>query len=383
MIEVKKSKKQLGKSLMESLSSIKDPRVNRKKKYPLAEVLMIAVCAIIAGADSWQAIALFGKHKSKWLKKFMPLKNGTPSHDTITRVFSILAPDAVHQAFIAWTSHVAVALGTKHIAIDGKTNIGSFDKAKGIRSMHLVSAWASEAGIALGQVKTDQKSNEITAIPELLELLSIKGCIITTDSMGTQKKIVSKIIEKKADYVMALKKNHPNLYIETMMFFELVKKNNFQGIQCDYHEVSEKGHGRLETRKYWISNQIDTFKYKNGWEKLKSIGCVERSRTINGKTTQETHYYITSLDQNVLLFAHSVRLHWGVESYHWIMDVVFNADNNRTRAGVAAQNFALAQTISLNMLKQEQTQKSSIRLKRLACALDEDYLETVLSAAKF
>jgi len=383
MIESKKSKKQLGKSLLESLSVIKDPRVNRKKKYPLTEILMIAICAIIAGADSWQAIALFGKHKIKWLKKFMPLKNGTPSHDTITRVFSILAPEAVHQAFIAWTSHVAEVMNAKHIAIDGKTNNCSFDKAKGIRSMHLVSAWASDAGVALGQVKTDQKSNEITAIPELLELLSIKGCIITTDSMGTQKKIVSKVVEKKADYVMALKKNHLNLYMETMLFFELGKKNNFQDIQFDYHEVTEKGHGRLETRKYWISSQIGTFKYTDGWEKLKSIGCVERIRSTNGKTTQETHYYITSLNQDVLLFAKAVRLHWGVESYHWVMDVVFNADNNRTRAGVAAQNFALAQTISLNMLKQEQTQKSSIRLKRLTCALDEDYLEKVLSGAKF
>jgi predicted transposase YbfD/YdcC len=383
MIETKKSKKQLGENLMESLSTIKDPRINRKKKYPLAEVLMMAICAIIAGADSWQAIALFGKRKIKWLKKFMPLKNGTPSHDTVTRIFSILAPEAVHQAFIAWTSHVAAAMNAKHIAIDGKTNNCSFDKAKGIRSMHLVSAWASEVGLVLGQVKTDQKSNEITAIPQLLDFLSIEGCIITTDSMGTQKKIVSKIIEKKADYVMALKKNHPNIYIEIKMFFESANRNVFKDIQYDYHEATEQGHGRIETRKYWISSQIEAFKYAHGWEKLKSIGCVERIRTIDGKTTHETHYYITSLDQDVLLFAKSVRQHWGVESFHWVMDVVFNADKNRTRAGVAAQNFALAQTISLNMLKQEQTQKSSIRLKRLACALDETYLETVLLCTKF
>ena len=185
---------------------------------------------------------------------------------------------------------------------------------------------------------------------------------------------MTKIIEKKADYVMALKKNHPNLYTEVKIFFDLGKHKNFHDIKSEYFEETEIAHGRIDSRRYWISDQIDSLKHKSEWEGIKSIGCVERTRIIDVKATQETHYYISSIDPVVSLFAKSVRKHWGVESYHWIMDVVFNADNNRMRAGIAAQNFTLAQTISLNMLKQENTQNSSIRLKRLACALDDSIL---------
>lgn len=373
-------KPKISEELLASFSTIVDERMNRKKRHSLQNILIIAICSILCGADSWLAIETIGKAKLSWFRKFLWLPHGIPSHDTFARVFVWLDPKALQGILVKWTSELHDLVKGNTIAIDGKKQRRSFDKTLGKSAIHVVTAFACESGIALGLTKVASKSNEITAIPELLDVVDVSGAVVTIDAMGCQTKIAEKIIDKKADYVLALKKNQFNIYLQSKILLDSLKNMQQMPDHTRFHQTENVGHGRHEVRKYWISNRVESIKGIERWKGAKSIGCVESIRTINEKQTVETRYYITSIDLDVQAFARAVRNHWGIEnSYHWILDVVFRADDNRMRLGHSPENFAVLQAFALNLLKRETSSKSSVRIKRLVCANNEKYLQRVLS----
>jgi predicted transposase YbfD/YdcC len=367
-----------GADLISCFSIIKDPR-EENKRHKLIDIIVIAVCAIICNADSWAEIALFGREKEKWFGKYLELPHGIPSHDTFGRVFSLLHPEEFQQSFIEWTKSIQKQTGQQVIAIDGKTNRGSFDKGRGKEAIHMVSAWSTANSLVLGQEKVDEKSNEIKAIPKLLNLLDIKGCIVSIDAMGCQKSIAKDITEKGGDYLFSLKGNQGTLHQDAQFFFEEALNKNFEGIDYDFYETKEKGHGRIETRKYWLAYSIDWFEDKNKWENLHSVGMVKSIRTVNGKRTKEYRYYITSLEGNAEQFALAIRNHWGIEnSLHWVLDVIFNEDKSRVRKDNAPHNFAMLRHLAINLIKREDS-KGSIKGKRLRAGWNNKFLEKIIS----
>jgi predicted transposase YbfD/YdcC len=369
-------------SIEACFGEIYDPRITGRCDYPLIEVITIAICGVIAGAETWVDIETFGKSKADWLKQFLELKNGIPSHDTFGDVFGALDGDEFQRSFMRWVEGVFTVTKGQVISIDGKTARRSHDKAIGKDAIHMVSAWASENGITLGQRKVDDKSNEITAIPELLQLLSITGCIITIDAMGCQKKIAQTIRDKDADYVLSVKDNQKNLHQDIEDWFTHADQVNFEEMNHDYHKTVNKGHGRLEIRECWVIADPVAFEYirhYEGWADLNAIIRVRRERRLHDKVQQETAYFISSLPPDARKILHATRQHWAIEnSLHWVMDVTFGEDASRIRKGNSPQNMIVLRNIALNILKQD-TSKGSLRQKRYKAALDDRFLLKLLA----
>ena len=360
-------------SLHDYFSQLPDPRIHRNKKHLLIDIIVLSVIAVLCGAESWNSIEMFGNSKKEFLTKILKLPHGIPSHDTINRVFSLINPGKFEQLFVQWAQSLRdTNITGEVIAVDGKTMRGSKDSYHEKSAIHIVSAWANSNQLVLGQVKTDEKSNEITAIPELLDMLDIEECIVTIDAMGTQKKIAETIIDKQADYIFALKGNQGYLKEDV--------QNTFIRQQPDStDETVDKGHGRLETRKCEVINKLDFLDEKEQWTGLKSLARITAKRETNGKETSEIRLYISSVEADAKSFNSFIRQHWGVEnSLHWTLDVTFREDAQRKRNGHAANNFALVGKIALNLLKTEDSKNISVKSKRLLAAWDNEFLLKVL-----
>ncbi len=373
---LKKENLEMNDNKQELLKTINDPRQESKITHPLQNIIIITICAVICGADTWEDIADFGKTKRDWFKKFLILPDDkTPSADTIARLFHILKVKEFEKYFLNWINSVIPKSDQDYVAIDGKTLRRSFDKNSKKAAIHMVSAWSSNNSCVLGQVKTEEKSNEITAIPELLKVLEIESSIVTIDAMGTQKKIATSIVGNNADYILAVKGNQPKLEAEIIDYFDNI---NLESL--DYHEERDTGHGRMEVRKYYISSNIDFLSSKDEWTKLNTIGMTESLRYVDGKTSIQKKYYISSIQPNVSSFAEGTRKHWGIEnSLHWCLDVGFREDECRIRKGFAAENMAVVRHIALNMLKNEKSSKRGIAGKRFNAAISDNYLEKILN----
>lgn len=370
-------------AFIDHFAGLEDPRIERQRRHKLFDILVIAVCAVLCGAESFPAIEDFGHARYEWLKQFLELPGGIPSHDTFNRVFRLLDPVQFQTCFLSWMRAVAEATQREVVAVDGKTLRRSFDRATAKSAIHMVSAWATENGVVLGQRTVAAKSNEITAIPQLLELLALKGCIVTIDAMGCQRAIAQQLIDRKVDYVLALKGNQPTLQQAVEHFWATRPEADEHRTACDYYEQHERGHGREESRCYWITDQIEDLGAAQPWPGLRSIGMVEAARTLAGQTTVEQRFYLSSLPPDAQEFARAVRNHWGIEnSLHWTLDVTFREDQSRLRQGHGPENFAVLRHIALNLLRQEPSKKSVPR-KRLACALDAEYLLRVLLGERF
>ncbi len=370
--------------IVEHFSSVTDPRIQKKIKHKLIDIITITICASICGANDWVSVAHYGQSKMDWFKSFLELKNGIPSHDTFGNIFSVLQIDEIESCFLSWIQTISEMTGGQVVAIDGKTLRGSYDTANSKAAMHLVSAWASESGVTLGQVKTEEKSNEITAIPELLDLLEIPGCIVTIDAMGTQKDIAEKIIDKNADYVLALKGNHMNLYEDVKEYFDEYLKNNSLNLPIETMVTVDGDHGRIETRNYYLTSDINWLQGKENWKGLKSIGMAISETDKGGTISTHTRYYINSIsiEQGVKTFANAVRKHWGIENkVHWVLDVAFREDGSRMRKGNSAVNFSILRHVALNLLNKEKTLKVGTNTKRLKAGWDNKYLFKVLKAS--
>jgi predicted transposase YbfD/YdcC len=367
--------------LLRYFGELKDPRVNRTKRHLLADILAIAICAVICGADGWVQIAQFGRCKRKWLETFVELPHGIPSHDTFGRVFAKLDPAGFEACFMKWINALAESSAGRLIAIDGKTLRRSFDAAAGKAAIHLVSAWCQANHLVLGQRATDAKSNEITAIPELLKLLDIRGAIVSIDAMGCQKKIAADIIDGGADYLLQLKGNQGGLHDETALLFDQCLTDDSQGVAYATAQTVNGGHGRIEQRRIWVTPEVGWFAERGQWKNLRTLARVQARRTINGKTSTEYRYYISSLDAgDPARMLELIRGHWEVEnSLHWSLDINFREDESRIRKGHAAENYSRLSRIALNLLKRETSQKVGIKTKRLTAGWDHDYLLKLLT----
>ena len=365
-------------SMASHFAGLEDPRSSTQSRHTLIEMIVIAIAATLSGADGWAGVETFGKGKEAWLRSFLELPDGIPSHDTFGRVFALINPEQFAACFRQWSAAVAELIPDEIIAVDGKTLRRSHHRGKGLAALHLVSAWATANRVVLGQVATDAKSNEITAIPRLLEWLKLEGCIVTIDAMGCQTKLAEQIVNQGGDYVLALKGNQETLAAEVEEAFIDADARDYAGVDSEFLETVERGHGRLETRRYRTLGDLSGVPRSALWEAMNMIGMVESRREVAGKVSIETRYFIGSIGTSAARFAHAVRGHWGIENdLHWNLDISFREDECRVRDPVARENLAVLRHIALSRLKNDDT-KLGIQNKRLKAACDERYLTKLL-----
>jgi predicted transposase YbfD/YdcC len=368
-------------SLEKHFQNLTDPRAEHSIDHLLIDLVIMTICAVICGANNWVEIENYGHAKKEWLETFLELPNGIPSHDTLMRLFARLKPKELQQCFLSWIEAVTELTKGQVIAIDGKSLRSALERGERRGAIHMVSAWATKNRLVLGQRKVSAKSNEITAIPELLKILTIEETIVSIDAMGCQKQIAQTIIEQKGDYVLALKGNHPNLYQDVVQLFEFARQQDWQGIEHQFHQTINKDHGRLEIRRHWTMGNTEYLSGAEQWKGLQSIGLVESERRVKDKITVEQRYYLMSIESDAQRFAESIRSHWGIENQlHWVLDVSFQEDSLQGCLGYSAENLAVVRHLALNLLTHESTAKGGIHAKRLKAGWNNNYLSLVLNS---
>ena len=370
-------------SITKHFASVKDPRIGNAKRHLLLDIIVIAICAAICGANTWVEVELWGKANRKWLATFLELPNGIPSHDTFGRVFALLDPKQFRRCFLVWVRAVSKLTQGQIVAIDGKKLRRSHDRGCGKKALIIVSAWATANGVVLGQLKVNAKSNEMKVIPELLKLLDLTGCIVTLDALNCQTKIAAQIKQQNADYILSVKENQGKLHADLKDLFAGCLAENFKQVPHGYHRTVNKGHGRIEIRECWTLSDpeyLDYVRQRQQWRGLQTVVMVRAERRINAKRSTAIRYYISSLANNARRLLASVRQHWGIEnSLHWVLDIAFREDESRMRKLNSPENFAMVRHVAYVLLKQERSEKVGIKAKRMKAAWDHDYLLQVLS----
>lgn len=369
----------------EHFKNVEDPRVSYLVIHPLINIMTIALCAIIAGADNWTEVATFGERKKAWLGRFLNLEKGTPSHDTFTNVFALLDPKQLQSGFISWVQAIYKRLTGQVVAVDGKLLRHSFDTASEQGMINMVSAWATEAEMVLGQLKVPEGANEISAIPDLLSLLDLSGCIVTIDAIGCQTDIAEQIVEQGADYLLAVKANQGQLYEDIELFFHLAEENDFAKVNYTHARTVNKGHGRIEVRECWAISGEESLQFLRGyeaWPQLETIVRIDSERHIGDKVSKQSRYFISNLVNDASHLLQVKRSHWAIENeLNWVLDIAFREDDSRVRKRHGAQNLATLRRMAVNLLKQEKSAKGGIHAKRMQAAWDNEYLVDVLSGS--